>query len=150
MTSGSFYHYFGSWAGFVAALLAHWEAELTHRIVDQAAAVADPEVRLDLLREQAAGLPHDAEAAIRAWSQADEVVGQAQRRVDRLRHGQLRDAVLGMGVPAERAERLATMGLALLVGLQQLARPVDEVALRAVFDEFGAMVADQARRVGQL
>jgi hypothetical protein len=55
-----------------------------------------------------------------------------------------------MGVPAERAERLATMGLALLVGLQQLARPVDEVALRAVFDEFGAMVADQARRVGQV
>ena len=150
VTSGSFYHYFGSWAGFVAALLAHWEAELTHRLVDQAAAVADPEVRLDLLREQAAGLPHDAEAAIRAWSQADEVVGQAQRRVDRLRHDQLRDAVVGMGVPAERAERLATMGLALLVGLQQLARPVDEVALRAVFDEFGAMVADQARRVGQV
>jgi hypothetical protein len=41
------------------------------------------------------------------------------------------------------------MGLALLVGLQQLERPVDGVVLRAVFDEFGAMVADQARRVGQ-
>jgi AcrR family transcriptional regulator len=149
VTSGSFYHYFGSWAGFVAALLAHWEAERTQTIVDQASAVADPESRLDLLREQAGALPHDAEAAIRAWSQADEVVGQAQRRVDRLRHGQLRDAVLGMGVPADRAERLATMGLALLVGLQQLDRPVDRAALRAVFDEFGAMVADQTRRVGQ-
>jgi len=77
------------------------------------------------------------------------VVGQAQRRVDRLRHDQLRGAVLGMGVPADRADRLATMGLALLVGLQQLERPVDGVVLRAVFDEFGAMVADQARRVGQ-
>ena len=149
VTSGSFYHYFGSWAGFVAALLAHWEAEQTQRIVDQASAVADPEVRLDLLREQAGALPHDAEAAIRAWSHADEAVGQAQFRVDRLRHNQLREAVLGMGVPADRADRLATMGLALLVGLQQLARPVDGVALRAVCDEFGAMVADQTRRVGQ-
>ncbi|HEX4250650.1 MAG TPA: TetR/AcrR family transcriptional regulator [Pseudonocardia sp.] len=150
VTSGSFYHYFGSWAGFVAALLAHWEAEQTQRIVDQARAVVDPEIRLDLLRDQASGLPHNAEAAIRAWSQADEVVGQAQRRVDAMRRGQLREAVLGMGVPVERAERLATMGLALLVGLQQLERPVDEVALRAVFDEFGTLVADQAKRVGHV
>jgi AcrR family transcriptional regulator len=149
VTSGSFYHYFGSWAGFVATLLAHWEVEQTQAIADRASAVADPEVRLDLLRDRAGALPHDAEAAIRAWSQADEVVGQAQRRVDRLRHDQLRGAVLGMGVPADRADRLATMGLALLVGLQQLERPVDGVVLRAVFDEFGAMVADQARRVGQ-
>lgn len=149
VTSGSFYHYFGSWAGFVAALLAHWEAEQTQRIVDQASAVADPDIRLVLLRDQASSLPHNAEAAIRAWSQADEAVGRAQHRVDAMRRGQLRDAVLGMGVPAERAERLATMGLALLVGLQQLDRPVDEVALRAVFDEFGVLVADQARRVGQ-
>ena len=34
VSSGSFYHHFGSWDGFVARFLEHWEDEQTERIVN--------------------------------------------------------------------------------------------------------------------
>lgn len=136
VTSGSFYHYFGGWAGFVEALLAHWEDEQTQRIVRLARAEAGAEQRLDVLRRQATALPHEAEAAIRAWSRGDRRVDQAQRKVDAQRHAALRAIIVDLGLPAPDAERLATTGMALLVGMQQLHRPVDLGLLNAVFDEF--------------
>ncbi|GAA5148186.1 TetR/AcrR family transcriptional regulator [Pseudonocardia eucalypti] len=136
VTSGSFYHYFGGWAGFVEALLAHWEDEQTQRIVRLARAEAGVEQRLGVLRRQALALPHDAEAAIRAWSRSDERVEAAQRKVDAQRHATLRAIIVDLGVPARDADRLATTGVALLVGMQQLHRPVDTELLSTVFDEF--------------
>jgi AcrR family transcriptional regulator len=146
VTSGSFYHYFGGWAGFVEALLTHWEAEQTQRIVELARAAADPEQRLDVLRQQATDLPHDAEAAIRAWGRGEQRVSQTQQRVDARRHAALLAIVSDLGVQPEDAERLATTGMALLVGMQQLQRPVDIDMLGAVFDELGRTIRDYAAR----
>ena len=146
VTSGSFYHYFGSWSGFVDALLAHWEAAQTQRIVELARATASPEERLSVMAQQAAGLPHEAEAAIRAWGRGDARVGAVLRRVDERRHGELRCILVDLGVGAAPAERLATMGLALLVGMQQLQRPVDTGALRALFGELEHLFRRRAAR----
>jgi AcrR family transcriptional regulator len=146
VTSGSFYHYFGGWAGFVEALLTHWEAEQTQRIVELARAAAGPEQRLEVLQRQATALPHDAEAAIRAWGRGEERVGQTQQRVDARRLAALRTIISDMGVAPQDAERLATTGVALLVGMQQLQRPVDIAMLGAVFDELGRTIRDYAGR----
>jgi hypothetical protein len=130
----------------VEALLTHWEAEQTQRIVELARAAASPEQRLDVLRRQATALPHDAEAAIRAWGRGEERVGQAQQRVDARRHAALRAIISDMGVGPQDSERLATTGMALLVGMQQLQRPVDITMLGAVFDELGRTIQDHAGR----
>lgn len=149
VTSGSFYHYFGSWAGFVEALLAHWEDEQTQRIVRLTRAEAGVEQRLGVLRRQATALPHDAEAAIRAWSRGDERVDQTQRRVDARRHAAARAVIVDLGVPAQDAERLATTAVAVLVGIQQLHRPVDLELLDAVFDELERIIRFHADAVAR-
>lgn len=48
----------------------------------------------------------------------------------------LRVLIEELGISAAAATRLATMGLALLVKMQQMQRPVDRDQLRGVFDEF--------------
>jgi AcrR family transcriptional regulator len=146
VTSGSFYHYFGGWARFVEALLEHWEAEQTHRIVELAHGRANVEQRLNVMQQQASELPHAAEAAIRAWGRSDDRVRDALRRVDALRHAEVRALIAGIGVDPEQAELLATMALALLVGMQQLQRPVDVDVLRGMFDELGRTVRRYAGR----
>ncbi|HEY1972206.1 MAG TPA: TetR/AcrR family transcriptional regulator [Pseudonocardia sp.] len=144
VTSGSFYHYFGSWARFVEALLTYWETEQTHRIAELAGAAASPEQRLDILHHQATALPHDAEAAIRAWGRSDERVAQTQQRVDARRLTVLRAIASDMGVPPHDAERLATLGVALLIGMQQLQRPVDTGMLGSVFEELRRTIENYA------
>ncbi len=136
VTSGSFYHYFGSMDGFVDALLGHWEAERTQRVADMAVARENRAQGIDLMREMAIQLPHEAESAIRAWSRSDERVAHVVRRVDATRHTALRVLIEDLGIPTDTAARLATMGLGLLVGMQQMQRPVDRDQLRGVFDEF--------------
>lgn len=144
VTSGSFYHYFGSWSGFVDALLAHWEAEQTQRVVELARATASPSERLDVMRQQAVALPHEAEAAIRAWGRGDAKVGAVLHRVDNRRHAELRTILVDLGVQPAPAERLATMGMALLIGMQQLQRPVNTRTLRGLFAELDQLVRQHA------
>jgi hypothetical protein len=61
--------------------------------------------------------------------------------------------ILGLGVPADAAERLATMGIALLAGSQQMDPGVGTDELLSVFDEFERSVVaytDQPARAGLL
>jgi AcrR family transcriptional regulator len=145
VTSGSFYHYFGGWSGFVDALLAHWEDDQTRRIVELAAATAHPMERLAFMGEQAVALPHEAEAAIRAWSRSDDRVRLVVRRVDTRRHAELKRILVDAQVDPAHADELATMGMALLVGMQQLQRPVDTGTLRVLFDELIRLVRLDSR-----
>jgi hypothetical protein len=117
--------------------------------VELARAAAGPEQRLEVLQRQATALPHDAEAAIRAWGRGEERVGQTQQRVDARRLAALRTIISDMGVAPQDAERLATTGVALLVGMQQLQRPVDIAMLGAVFDELGRTIRDYAGRAAR-
>lgn len=140
VTSGSFYHHFGSWAGFVRSLLQNWEAEQTSRVVEMARATVDPVERMEVLKRLTVELPHDSEAAIRAWAAMDPEVGRSQRRVDAQRRVAV-EQVLAAVVPDQGvAARLAVLGLTILAGFQQTCAPRDPALLRELFDDYQKMI----------
>jgi AcrR family transcriptional regulator len=144
VTSGSFYHYFRGWGGFVDALLAHWETERTDRVALTAAAQVEPVQRLLVLRREAVGLPHRAEAAIRAWGRSEPRVRAAQERVDARRLEAITTIIASAGVRAGEASRLARMGLAMMVGVQNLGTPADTEALDGMLGELVGLVRAHA------
>ena len=144
VTTGSFYHYFGSWDGFVGELLAHWEQEKTQRIFELAAAQPDPVSRVRTIKSLAVGLPHEAETAIRAWSHTNPMVAEVQQRVDAERLDAVRTVLQGVLGDRREADRLAVMGISLLVGMQLWRAPVDGRDLATVLDDFEGLVLDRA------
>lgn len=141
VTTGSFYHYFGSWDGFVTELLEYWEREQTARILHLATVPDDPAERVATLKELALTLPHEAEAAIRAWSNTNPTIADFQRRVDGERLEALRQVVAGVVSDAKTAEYLAFVGITLLVGLQQWRTPVRRAELVRVLDTYEELIA---------
>lgn len=119
VTTGSFYHYFGNWDAFVGELLDHWEREKTQRLAAAVEAEPDPVVQVRTIKKAALDLPHDAETAIRAWAHANDAVAVVLRRVDDERLVALRSVIIRLVGRGRRADRLALMGITLLVGWQQ-------------------------------
>lgn len=147
VTKGSFYHHFADMAEYVELLLAHWEAEHATRLIALSESVSDPEERFDLLEGIAVGLPHGAEAAIRAWSWNSDVVAAAQQRVDRARLAHLTSAGVDAGLERAHAKRMAKISLSVLVGMQLLERPARKKSMEDVFSELRHwMAADAATR----
>lgn len=144
VTTGSFYHYFGSWDGFVEDLLVHWELEKTQRFFAIAAAENDPIARIHKIRQLALALPHRAETAIRAWAHVNPVVDAAQRRVDAERYDAVRTVIGAVVADPADADSLAAMGISLLVGLQQWRTPVEADELARVLELFEALVLGRA------
>jgi AcrR family transcriptional regulator len=140
VTKGSFYHHFSDMAEFVDRLLQHWEREHASRLIALSESVTDPEERFDLLEGIAVGLPHGAEAAIRAWSWSDESVAAVQHRVDLARLEHLTASGVVAGQDAERARRMALISLSVLIGMQQLERPATPEAMEQVFSELRSWV----------
>jgi hypothetical protein len=64
------------------------------------------------------------------------VAAAAQARVDRNREMRLVGYFTDAGIPTERAELLARIGMSILIATQQLERPVDRKRLMAAFDEY--------------
>lgn len=144
VTSGSFYHHFNGWAGFVRGLLRYWEAEQTDRVVELARATADPIERMLVVKRLTVDLRHDAEAAIRAWADSDPDVGSAQRRVDQQRTNALEQVVADVVGEDADAHRLAVLGISLMVGFQQTCDPRDRDLLRALFDDYQRLILSYA------
>jgi AcrR family transcriptional regulator len=128
VTSGSFYHHFGSWDGFVAAFLAHWENLQGSRLRAMAFGAGDVRRDLEALRALTLALPHEAEAAIRAWSDTNDVVRAAVIRVDQTRFVTLAEVTTRAIGDAAKALVIASVALAMLVGYQQLLRAGEEYA----------------------
>ncbi|MEJ2889399.1 TetR/AcrR family transcriptional regulator [Actinomycetospora aeridis] len=148
VTSGSFYHHFGGWDGFVDALLEHWETVDTRRLAEVAGREPDPEGRLDVLKHLALTFPHEAETAIRSWAHGDPRVAVVQERVDEQRRRVVADALVAAGVEDGRAGRLADLALAVLIGRQQRLGATDVGELLALFEELSGLtpVASTAGR----
>lgn len=144
VTSGSFYHHFGGWAGFVRALLQHWEAEQTSRVVEMARATADPVERITVLKQLTVQLPHDAEAALRSWAAINPEVGRSQRRVDAQRRIAVEQVVAAVVPDLDVAARLAVLGLSILAGFQQTCVPRDPAVLRQLLDDYQGLIMQHA------
>lgn len=140
VTTGSFYHHFGGWDGFVKDLLEYWEQEQTQRIVALATASEDPAQRVATLKRLALTLPHQAEAAIRAWANTDPLVAALQRRVDKRRLEAVTLVIAGIVTDRKTSEYLAMVGMTLLVGLQQWRSPVNRKELGRVLDTFEELI----------
>ena len=144
VTSGSFYHHFGNWDGFVAALLEYWTTEEVDRVAAMVSARPDPGERVELLKRLALTLPHSAETAIRRWAGTEPVVAVAQAHVDERRRSTLREVLGGLiADPALRAT-LAEVGMSILVGHQQLHRTGPALDLGAQLDQYELLVRAHA------
>lgn len=136
VTTGSFYHHFGSWKSFLAALLDYWERrqELILRDLRFGAGSADDDIAA--LRALALGLPHAAEASIRAWGMNDPMVRLAQNRVDAARYRTVRAAVARVVDNEESAETLAALGMSMLIGFQHLRADGEHCELDTLLDRY--------------
>ncbi|MGW4487547.1 TetR/AcrR family transcriptional regulator [Amycolatopsis sp. NPDC004368] len=144
VTSGSFYHHFGGWATFVDELLAFWENRQVLILAAGDFGTSDPTTDFAALMDLTLGLPHKAEAAIRAWAANDESVRAAQKRVDAARLKTVGRAVKDLVGDAALARTLTALGLAMLVGHQQLAAAGENGDLAELIAEYTWLV--HARR----
>ncbi|WP_018331267.1 TetR/AcrR family transcriptional regulator [Actinomycetospora chiangmaiensis] len=131
VTTGSFYHHFDGWDGFVLALLEHWETTETARLVAAASREADAGERLALLTQLAVTFPHEAEAAIRAWAHLDTRVARVQRRVDDARRQVVSACVRELR--PEDGDEVADLAVDALIGFQSRLLPLDTDELRRRF-----------------
>jgi AcrR family transcriptional regulator len=144
VTKGSFYHHFRDMPEFVDALLAHWAREHATRLIALSDAVTDDEERMELLKGIAVGLPHGAEAAIRAWSWSNDAVARMQRQVDQARLDHLTRSGMMAGRTGANARTMATIALSILIGLQQLERPARPESVEAIFAELKSWMLQPA------
>ncbi len=129
VTTGSFYHYFSSWPAYTRELVENWMKERTVLVIEFAKSEADPRRRIDSLIEIGLGLPHGAEAAIRAWSAVDPDVYNIQLQVDQQRFDIMYESALEILKDERQAKMFARWAVYLLVGHEQATIQRDTVAL---------------------
>lgn len=140
MTTGSFYNWFRDWNDFVEQFLEYWEKELTERLVAEAEHNPDPLARLDQLRELARTVPHEAEVALRVWSNAEPRAARVVSEVDRMRRKIIFDTVHCLISDSDLAGRLAVLGHSIVVGQQH----VDATTMDWSLGQFVSLVRMQA------
>lgn len=117
VTTGAFYHAFGSWNEFTSALLDTWRRERTTLISDIAKSTSDPVAQLEFLLRATLDLPHRSEEAIRVWASMDPDVARVQARVDEDRYAVVRHAMQQI-VGEDDADRFANWGINQLLGFE--------------------------------
>jgi len=129
VTTGSFYHYFSSWAAYTKDLVSHWMQERTVQVIEAVRAEPDPRRRIDTLIQVGLTLPHGAEAAIRVWSSVDPQVYPVQAAVDQQRFDIMFESAFEILQNKRQAKMFAAWGVYLLVGYEQATLPRDTEAL---------------------
>ncbi|WP_327117038.1 TetR/AcrR family transcriptional regulator [Nocardia sp. NBC_01730] len=146
VTSGSFYHHFGSWQGFVDALLDHWENRQVRILRTLKFNQGNPDDDIRAMSVLAAGLHHAAEAAIRAWAANDESVNLALKRVDESRRRTVHKAIKGVVGDDATTTVVTSLGMAMLVGYQQIAAGGEELSLDGLLAEYARLIYSHAQR----
>lgn len=123
VTTGSFYHYFTSWSAYTGDLIAYWRQDRTVRVIEAIRTEADPRRRIEAAIDVALSLPHNAEAAIRAWSSVDPDVLRVQTEVDRERFEILYNSALAIVGDTRQAEVYASWAVFVFVGYEQSTLP---------------------------
>lgn len=130
VTKGSFYYHFYSMPEFVEAFLAHWE-HAWQVLLEDFGREPDPLRRMGLVTTAVTGMSHEAEAALRAWGHSNQVIADAQMRIDRSAE-ELTGAMIAPFVSAELLSVHTAQLISVGIGLQHRGRPVDRDAyLRA-------------------
>lgn len=124
VTKGSFYHHFSAIPAFVQAFADHWEDSL-QALLNTYRAQPDRYARIELLINATAALPHEAEAALRAWGSSEPIIRAAQDRIDIAGEQLVMSAVSMFVRDPERAALVAHHGVSLAVGLQHRKQPID-------------------------
>lgn len=142
LTKGSFYHHFKGMPGFKAALIEHYETELTTRYIEAAEQGAPaPEVKIERLLELVVTDQRpDPEVAVRAWAMQDDDVATMLRRVDRTRIEYLRSVWRERTGDPEAAELMGQLLYLILIGAHHVLPPATDDELRRLY----AMVLDKA------
>ena len=146
VTKGSFYHHFRGVEDFRTQLLTHWATDGARQVEAISAAVDDPVRRLRVLLEAGVGLPHEAEAAIRAWSRRDHGAWLVRVAVDEARERIIGQAFVAAGIDPGQAEMYGRLAVATLIGGQHRGERTDRAGLRAMFAWMLQSALDQAGR----
>ena len=117
VTTGAFYHAFGSWSEFTTEFLHNWRRERTTLLAELARTAGDPVLQLEMLRAATVELRHGSEAAIRVWAAVDADVAAVQEQVDRERYEVVLDAMQRI-VGKKEAPAYSDWGLNVLVGFE--------------------------------
>ncbi|WP_054815035.1 TetR/AcrR family transcriptional regulator [Nocardia arizonensis] len=144
VTRGSFYHHFESFDDFVEKFLEHWETRYTTELIARSISTDFAE-QIRLQSAFAIGLPHNAEAALRAWASVDPRVADVQRRVDAVRHEGLAASLRDHGTSPDKADLYATIALTTLVGMQVTTRPFEPAKLEKVYEELATALITSSR-----
>ncbi|MGW5190848.1 TetR/AcrR family transcriptional regulator [Kribbella sp. NPDC004138] len=135
VTKGSYYHHFKGASGYKAALLEHFEAQYTTRLIDTVEGDRDDGEKLRHLLRLVLADPDSAalEIAVRAWALQDPEVRAAQERVDKARTAYLEKVCRGLGMDVD-PDRFAQLLYLILIGTEQVVPPVGKQDLREIYD----------------
>lgn len=122
---------------FVEAFAQSWEDQFAALMAWYNAA-SDRYERLALTLNATAALPHEAEAALRAWGTSEPVVKASLDRIDRSGERLVTDLVSLFVDDPDRAALLAHHGVSLAVGMQHRPPPIDRVRYLQVLADWAS------------
>ena len=133
VTSGAFYHYYPNWTAYRRDLVDHWRDVYSTRRIDAIRDEPSARRRVERILTVGVTLPHEAEAAVRAWAGADDHVRAVVAAVDSERHQLLSRCIQDLLADDGQATLLAKWAMYVLIGYAQATLPASVEELTAFF-----------------